>query len=101
MININFTVAGVVAILAAITSLVFEFLPKVKGWFEAKTAEQKRQINAVALFVIVAVVFAGGCFQLFSADNLFCDVQGVIDAVVLYLQAIAVNQGVHKLFKKD
>jgi len=100
MIYVDVSVAGFVAILAAVTSLVFEFFPKVKQWFETKTPEQKRAVNAFALFVIVAVVFAGGCLNLFQSESLFCDAQGAFQMVVIYLQAIAVNQGVHKLFKR-
>ena len=100
MINVDISVAGFVAILAAITSLVFEFFPKVKVWFDALSPEQKRFANASVLFVIVAVVFAGGCFDLFQGTGLVCSASGAWDMLVIFLQAIAVNQGVHKLFKK-
>ncbi len=100
MINVDISVAGLVAILAAVTSLVFEFFPFVKSWFENLSAEQKRAYNAYALLAIVAVLFGGVCGGLFVAEGFACDVPSAWQMLVIYLQAIAVNQGVHKLFKR-
>lgn len=88
-----------VAIFAAVTVLVFEYAPKVRTWFEAKSPTQKKQIVLVSLVIEVAGIFAGTCYGLF-VTGLVCEVRTVFDLLYMVLLAVAVNQGVHRLTKK-
>jgi CHASE2 domain-containing sensor protein len=87
-----------VAFLAALLAVLFDWLPGLKTWFDKKTEGQKRGIMALLLLIVVALVFGLGCFNLI-VTGWVCTVIGVQAALMLLLEAIAINQGVHFISK--
>ena len=98
MFEFELTPELIVLVLAGITSFVFDYFPKVAAQFDALDEAGKRRVVFVALFGIVAVVFLGDCFNVFTT-YLTCTAMGAIEAISLLLKAVAVNQGVHGLTK--
>lgn len=89
-----------VAVFAAVTAFVFEYAPKVKDWFDAKSETAKKQIVLGSLVVEVAVIFAGTCAGIFIT-GLVCDVKSAFDLLYMVLIAVGVNQGTHLLTKRS
>lgn len=86
------------ALVGGALALIFDYFPKVAGWFDALTDPQKRLVNAGAIFLVAALIFAGDCFALF-VTNFVCTTGGALDAVYTVFLAITVNQGVHLALK--
>jgi archaellum biogenesis protein FlaJ (TadC family) len=100
------SIEQLVAIAAAIMSLVFMYAPKLKSWYESKSPTEKRQIMAVWLFIVTASLFGLSCLPV-ASDFLMrfgimiaCDLKSATDLLYLYMLAIAVNQGVFMLTPK-
>jgi len=87
-----------IAIGAALLSLLFEFVPGFAPWYDKFDPVQKRLFMAGILFVTVAVLFGLSCAKLLA--YFACTAIGAWEAVLLWLGAIAINQGVHLVFKK-
>lgn len=100
------TVELLVAIAAAVLSLLFSYLPRVKGWYEGKDPDAKRQIMAGWLFIVTAALFAMSCVPLLAAILarydifIMCDAQSGLDLIILYLKAIGINQAVFLISPK-
>jgi len=87
-----------IAIGAALLSLLMEYIPPFSGWYEKLAPGYKRLFMAGLLFVVV-----GGAFGLSCAGLLVvfaCSWAGAWAAVQVWLFAIAINQGIHLVFKK-
>lgn len=87
-----------IAFLAALLAVLFDWLPGLKTWFDKKTEGQKRGIMALLLLIVVALVFGLSCFNLIFV-GWACTVIGAETALILLLEAIAINQGVHFISK--
>ena len=88
----------VIAIGAAVISLLMEYIPPFSGWYEKLDPGYKRLFMAGLLFVIVGGVFGLSCAGLLAV--FVCTWIGVWSAVQVWLFAIAINQGIHLVFKK-
>jgi len=86
------------ALIAGLLALVFDYFPGVAKWFDALAVEAKRQLNAGLVIGAAALIFAGTCFGLFIT-NLICTVKGSLDLLYIVFLAVTVNQGVHLLLK--
>ena len=84
----------IICIAAAVLSLLFMYVPGLKGWYEKKSSETKQLIMLGLLLLTVAGVFGLGCAGQF--DVFTCDIPGVWDAVFMFVMSIIVNQGVYK-----
>jgi len=100
MFEINFTPDFVVMVVSAVLMFVFEYLPGVADWYNKQTEVNKKRIMFGLLFLTVAVVFAGGCLGWFVIA-VTCDALGAVAALTLLFEAVAINQGAHRLFKKS
>jgi hypothetical protein len=98
MFEFDLTPELVVAVFATVTAFVFDYFPGVAKWFDALEEATKKRYVFGALFLVVAVMFAGDCFAVF-VTYLTCNLIGGFEAVKLLLAAVAINQGVHALFK--
>jgi len=96
----TFTVdpAFLLALVAGGLALAFDYLPKLRTWFDALDATQKRLLNAGLIFGAAVVIFAGDCLALFGT-NLICDIKGGFDTLYIVFLAVTVNQGVHLALK--
>ena len=87
-----------IAIGAAALSLLLEYLPPFSKWYETLSPGYKRLFMAGLLFVLVGAVFGLSCAGLLAV--FVCSWVGAGAAIVVWLQAIAINQGIHLVFKK-
>jgi hypothetical protein len=86
-------------ILAGVVAALIDWFPTLRDWFDLWTDGQKKLIMAGILGVIVALIYAAGCVGWIT--NLTCDQLGLQRLVSIYLISIGINQGVHKLTKRD
>ena len=98
MFEFDLTPELVVGIVAAVLAFVFDYFPVLADWYNGLDETNKKRYMFVFLFVTVAAIFAGDCFGVFIT-YLVCTVMGLVDVVKLLLAAVAINQGVHMLFK--
>ena len=87
---LSFLLAGLVAIL-------FDWFPGLTGWYDPLSPLKKKQIMAVVLAVIIAVIYGLGCAGIIA--GLACTQSQIIELVNVYLVSIGINQGVHLLTK--
>lgn len=84
-------------------SIALEYIPKLRDWYDAKSVDAKRTLMLVLLAVGSVVVVVAPCYDVVDV-NLECVAtsfaDGAVKSVLLFLQAIAVNQGVHRLTKR-
>lgn len=95
--TIQVTPEQFIALMAAILAILFEWLPSLKKWWDTLTPDRKRLYMIGMLVLLVGVTFGLSCAGL--TDAFTCTVMGAIDALILLMQAIAINQGVHLLTK--
>jgi hypothetical protein len=87
-----------IAIGAAVLSLLLEYIPPFSTWYEKLAPGYKRLFMAGLLFVVVAGAFGLSCAGIIVLFA--CSWAGVWAAVQVWLFAIAINQGIHLVFKK-
>ena len=87
-----------IAIGAAVLSLLMEYIPPFSTWYEKLSPGYKRLFMAGLLFAVVGLAFGLSCASLIAVFA--CSLIGVWAAVQVWLLAIAINQGVHLVFKK-
>lgn len=95
--NENMSVAAVVAVLV---SLLLEWFPALKAWWEKFTAAQKQGMMAGAVAVISILAVLGNCYWWGDV----CPESWVVllrETFLTFLTAAAVQQGVHLLSKRD
>lgn len=100
MFELNLTPELIVGIVSGVLAFLFEYFPPVSKWYDGLSTATKKQFMFGALFLTVAVVFAGGCYGVF-VTALACTVAGGVQAFQLLFAAVAINQGVHRLIKKS
>src|SRR5512138_469292 len=86
------------AIAGVILSLVLAYVPKVKEWYDAKSAPEKAQIMAGLLIVAALGVFGLSCARLYSFAP--CTVDGAKDLLSVLIAALVANQGAFLLLVK-
>lgn len=95
---INITAVLLLAIVAFVLALLFDWFPGLASWYEKFSDGQKRGIMALLLLIASIIIFMLGCFRLFDI-GIACTSQGALQFVVLLISAIAINQGTHTLLK--
>ena len=100
MFEFEVTVEVLVAIVAAVLSFAFEYFPKIRQWYEPKPEHEKKQIMLGLLTLTAGGIFLGSCYGLF-VTGLVCEAKTVFDLLYLVGLAVAVNQGTHRLIKKE
>lgn len=82
----------------ALLSLLFGYVPGLKGWFDAKDSTVKRLIMAGALLIVSVLVFAAGCAGLTIPGAVIeCSTQGVWALVQVLLLALVANQSMYSI----
>lgn len=92
----NMSVAAVVAVFV---SLLLEWFPGLKGWWEKFTGGQKQGIMALLVAVVSVGVVLGNCYWWGEV----CPANWVVflrDTFLTFLAAATVNQGIHQLSKR-
>lgn len=100
MFGINVTPDLLMVIVAGLLAILFDWFPGLNDWYGAFTPLKKRELMVVLILVVVAVIYGGTCYGLFSS-NVSCDQAGLSALISTALIAVGVNQGVHNLTKPD
>lgn len=97
------TPEGLALIAGAALSLAFEYIPGLHPWFDALDDTKKRLLMLGVLAVTTAGIFGLGCAGQLPLDfgSLTCDTAGVWQLVWLLVLAIAGNQSVHLVTKRE
>jgi len=90
---------------AATVSVVVTFVPKARGWYEARTADEKVQVVGGAVLAIVGLVVVGSCVPqlldvLPAGWAVECSSKGIGDLARLALVGFGTNQGLYKFVLK-
>lgn len=96
----NFTPELIVAAAGLILAIIFDFVPGAKAWFDTKSVEMKRLINAGILLVVVLGVFGFNCLGWaggLGIPAIGCDEPGALFAVQLFVTAVFFNYGTHAI----
>lgn len=84
---------------AIIQSFGLEYLWFVKDWFSTLDTGKKKTVNAAGVFAITAIAYGlslGGVIDGFSPD-----LAGALTALLVFLTALGIGQGVHAGTKKS
>lgn len=79
---------------AAVLSLLMKYIPGVNTWYVAKSKEFQQGFMALLILAGTIVVFVGTCYGLVNS-NLVCTAQGGVNALMIYVLALASNQGIY------
>lgn len=90
---------SIAAIVATVISLMLEWFPGVKTWWDKFAPAQKQGLMALIVALVSVVTVAGNCYWWGEVcpDNWAIFLREVLLA---FLAAAAVNQGVHMLSKR-
>ena len=89
---------GVAAIVATVVSLLLEWFPGLKVWWEKFSSEQKQGIMAATVAALSLGVVGVNC-----ARGVACPADWwavVVEIFLTFLASAAVPQGVHQLTKR-
>lgn len=98
MFEIPLTPEWLVATVAVILALAFDWFPGLAQWFNGLTTFWKQFGMFLILLVTSIVVFVLGCFSILTLP-LACTLAGGFEMLKILITAITVNQGVHLLLK--
>jgi hypothetical protein len=96
--NLTITPNLLVAIVAVILAVLFDWLPGLKTWYDKFTDGQKRGIMALLLLITTAAVLGISCAAWWPL-GITCNAEGIRSAIYMLVLAIAINQGTHILTK--
>jgi hypothetical protein len=80
-------------------SLILEYVPYVAPWYAKLDKKWKRLTQALALFVISAIVILLGCYDVIG--GVACDQNGIVAFLWVWILALIANQTTHLVVKKD
>jgi len=86
------TVAGI------LLSLLFEYVPGFRDWFNKLEDVEKRLSMAVILLISVAVIFALSCCS--PLDWVDCTQAGIWTLLEAFFVALVANQTTHRIAKR-
>lgn len=87
-------VTGYALLAGALLSLLFAYVPGVKGWYEKIPPDYKQLVMLGSIFIVVAGRFGLSCL---GKDTQFaCSYDGGYEALKAFVLAIAANAGVYK-----
>ena len=89
---------ALVAIVAAVLALVFDWSPFVAKWYNDLSEVVKRVIMGGLLALTSIIIFSGDCYGLFNTV-VECTWPGAAELFKLFAEALVINFGVHKVTK--
>jgi hypothetical protein len=96
--NLTLTPNLIIVIVAALLAVLFDWLPRLKPWYDKFSDGQKRGIMAVLLLITTCAIFGISCTGWLSL-GITCNAEGARSLVYMLLTAVAINQGIHVLTK--
>lgn len=91
----------------AVVSVLFEHVPGLREWFDARDSRYRKLFMLVAMVATGVALLLGSCYGApwaavdCSIDGVWDVVAAVFGAIALAAAAAAGNQGVHHLTKRD
>lgn len=98
--SVTFSSDLLIMIAGVVLSAAFTYIPKFNTWFAVKSNEVKQLIMLGLLFVITAVVFALGCFELVPIENFVCDKNTTVYFIYTFILAAISNQSADRILPK-
>lgn len=86
------------AFAGVLLSVLFEYVPKLHGWYNGLDDTSQRLIMLVCLVAVAAGSVGLSCAGWLDAFS--CDQVGVKDAVFALVAAVVANQSVHRVLPK-
>jgi len=87
------------ALAGALLSLLFEYVPGLSGWYDAKSETTKRLVMLGAIVAVAAGVYGLSCFNT-PWVYVECTTGGLFELLGAVVFAIVGNQTTHKIAKK-
>lgn len=85
-------------LLAIVVALLFDWFPGIAKWFNPKPEGTKRLLVGGLLLVICLAIFSLECADIYSI-GVICSVVGAKALAILFVQALLINYGFHKVTK--
>lgn len=82
-------------IASVVLSLLFSYIPGLRGWFDQFVPEAKRLIMLILLALTTGAVFGLACAGIIT--GLACTRVGVIDVVWAFILAVIANQSAYAI----
>ncbi len=86
--------AGVVALLAILLSVLFQYAPKLKEWYDGLKDNTQRLVMLGAIVVVDAALFGLGCLNLVQVE---CTQVNAMQMFYALIAGVVANQGVFKI----
>lgn len=80
-------------IAGTVLSLLFSYVPGLKGWYEKLSADFKRLVMLVVLLVTSGAIYGLSCAG--WLDMVACDKEGLIGLVNIFFAALVANQATY------
>ena len=78
-------------------SLIFQYVPGLAPWYEAKGSQAKALIMLACLVAVTALAYVSSCYDLFQV--VACTEAGFRTLIMAFVVALASNQSTHQLAK--
>ena len=95
----DLTAGALLVIYGFLQGLLFEYVPKLSPWYARQETTAKKAVQAGGLALVVGVAFGLSCADIVNASS--CDQNGVISMLLVWVLALATNQGGHAIFKRE
>ena len=94
MFEFSVSPVALLAAVAAVQSLFFDYFPGVAKWFNALEVAQKKQVTLVLGILFGVAAFVGSCYGFFTT-NLVCEPQSIIALVGNIAISVSVGFAFH------
>jgi hypothetical protein len=91
-------VTQLAATAGVVLSLVFSYVPGVKGWFDGLPTDGKRLVTGLSIIVVAGAVFGLTCGNVIGS-TVACSKQGGLDLLGAVIAALVANQATFVLTK--
>ena len=78
----------------SVLSLLFAYAPGIKGWYDARTPQEKALTMLFALLVVTGAAFGLTCGG-FVAVGVVCTKLGLTELVKVFVMALIANQSMY------
>lgn len=94
------TTEQIAVVAGIILSVAFEYLPRVREWYDNLDSTTKKLIMLGLGFVVVAGAYGLSCAQLFGVADFTCDAEGAQVAIQAFIKFVLANQTFYALILK-
>jgi hypothetical protein len=90
------TPENLAAAVGVLVAVALQYFPRLKDWYDLKTENEKKLIAIGVGFVVVAVAFVVGCFDL-PVSYWVCTTDGAYEALQVWGVYVLTNQTTYAL----